>query len=410
MINEVINPQGVRRADIAVFIPSFEEKEHIQIPVRKVDMGLRNFYPDQSSVLINCDNASADGTREAFFAPEVEVPRIYVSTPPAVVGKGANLKNIFELAAGLEAKAVLVLDANLISIKSTWIRSLAQPILAGADFTAPLYLRHKHDAPVTRMLVYPLTRALFGRRVLQPICVDHAFSARLVEIYRQHDWRPDDAGYRSDMEMLYLAIANQAPVWQSYMAHPRVSRLSRLDYDLARAFTLVAGALFDLMTETWDFWRRIRRSRPTALYGADESPVNPPPLVEIDQDYMIDGFIELGRKYRPLWRDIFPAALMAEVDRETALAASGHPLSLSNLLWRQLVFETALAYRRAPAQDRPDLTAALSPLFLARLSTSGQESLNLSSRQYYSVMETEAVSFETAKPELVERWGEMEPT
>ena len=407
MIHEIINPQGVDRADIAVFIPSFREKEHIEVPVRKAAMGLKNFYPDRSVVLINCDNASGDGTREAFFAAEADVPRIYVSTPPGTAGKGANLRNIFQMAAQLEARAAVVIDANLISIKSTWIKSLTQPILDGADFTAPLYLRHKHDAPITRTLGYPLTRALFGRRVLQPICVDHAFSARLVEIYRTHPWRLDDAGYRSDLEMLYLAIANQAPICQSFMAHPRVASLGRLDYDLARAFTFVAQALFDLMEESWDFWSGIKRSRPTALFGVDDSPVNPPPLVEVDHDYLINGFMELGREYRPLWRDIFPSELLGQLDRESDLTARGQPLSLSNDVWRRLVFETALAYRKAAPHDRPDLASALSPLFLARLLSIDQESQKLSTRQYPSVLEKEALAFENAKPELISRWREI---
>ena len=49
----------------------------------------------------------------------------------------------------------------------------------GFDYVAPLYLRHKYDGTITNSIVYPLTRALYGREVRQPIGGDFGFSGRL---------------------------------------------------------------------------------------------------------------------------------------------------------------------------------------------------------------------------------------
>ena len=39
----------------------------------------------------------------------------------------------------------------------------------GFDFVAPCYLRHKFDGAITNSIVYPVTRALYGCRIRQPI-------------------------------------------------------------------------------------------------------------------------------------------------------------------------------------------------------------------------------------------------
>ncbi len=405
MVHEVINPEEVTRADIAVFIPSYQEADNIALPTKKAAAGLKKFYPDLSSVIVNCDNGSGDGTRTAFFEAECEVPRVYVSTPPGIRGKGANLRNIFQLAADFSARVVVVVDANLISIKTTWIKSLVEPVLAGsAEYVAPLYVRHRHDAPISQALAYPLTRSLFGRRVLQPICVDHAFSGRLNEIFRQRAWEIDDRGYKSDLGLLSTAIIHQAPICQSFMAHPRVTTLGSLDYDLSKAFSYVAGALFTLMLETWDFWSQVKRSRPTILAGVNEAPMNPAPLVEVDRDYLLASFIDCGREFRGVWVDIFSPPVLAAVERELTTAVSGGLPTMPIDLWCRVICEAALAFKTAGPNFRLDLAGALGPLFCVKNLTSSLASETMTERQYNAALESEALSFEMAKATLVEAW------
>ena len=50
------------------------------------------------------------------------------------------------------------------------VELLAAPVLnRDFDFIAPYYLRHKFDGTITNGIIYPITRALFARRVRQPI-------------------------------------------------------------------------------------------------------------------------------------------------------------------------------------------------------------------------------------------------
>ncbi len=101
-----------------------------------------------------------------------------------VGGKGAALRTIFEIAAALDVQALVVVDSDLRSIVPEWIELLAGPILKGGyDFVAPLYVRHKFDGTITNTVTYPLTRALYGYRIRQPIGGDFGVSGDLVRHY-----------------------------------------------------------------------------------------------------------------------------------------------------------------------------------------------------------------------------------
>jgi len=310
LVAEVVNPAGVTGADLAVAIVSSREAGRIALPTMKASLGLVRAYPELKAVLVNCDNASPDGTREAFFAAEAEIPRIYVSSPQGLTGRGLNIQNAITMADRLKVRALAVVDANLVSIKTTWIQNLFDPILKqDAEYVAPLYVRHRHEFPLSRRMAYPLLRAVFGRRVLQPIGVDHALSRRLIEVFKGAVFEADDHGFRADLKLLALAVRNQARICQSLMSYPRLSAVSELDNDLPRAFMNVARAMFDLMAETWDYWPGISRSRPTAFFGVDETIKNHPPQIEVDQDRLTAQFVELGREQEAAWGRLFSPAL-----------------------------------------------------------------------------------------------------
>lgn len=404
-MHEMINPDQLSKVDIAVFIPSYNEAENIGLVVKKASAGLKKFYPDLASVVVNCDNNSADGTKEAFFGAECEVPRIYASTPPGYRGKGGNLRNAFKIAADLSAKVVIIFDANLVSIKTTWIPSLAEPILRGnAEYVTPLYVRHRYDAPLTRGLAYPIMRALFGRRVFQPICIDHAFSGRVNQIFLDSEWDDDDRGYRSDLKMLSTAIINQIPICQSYMAYPRISTVGKLDRELDKAFIYTVKAVFDLMVETSNFWPGIKRSRPTILAGADESLKNPAPQVDVDRAYLLNSFIELGSKAKKAWSQFLSPELNLELTALLNHAENGAMPPLEVSLWCRILYESALLYKNCGEDSRLELSSSLTPLFFLKGLTVNILSEDMSQSQYSSYLENEAICFETAKREVTDLW------
>ena len=92
----VKNPENVNSAEIIVGIPSYNEADSIAFPTDVASRGLIDYFPSKKSVIINVDNCSLDGTMDMFMNTPTKVPKIYISTPKGVKGKGNNLKNLFE--------------------------------------------------------------------------------------------------------------------------------------------------------------------------------------------------------------------------------------------------------------------------------------------------------------------------
>ncbi|MCK4525165.1 MAG: glycosyltransferase, partial [Candidatus Andersenbacteria bacterium] len=137
--NKIVNPDKVKQADLIIGIPSYNEADNIANVVKQVDLGLVKNFSKYKAVIINVDNNSSDGTREAFLNVKTKTPKIYISTPPGVVGKGNNFYNLFDHTLKLNAQAVAVIDADIKSVTPDWIKWLFEPILKGYDYATPVY-------------------------------------------------------------------------------------------------------------------------------------------------------------------------------------------------------------------------------------------------------------------------------
>ena len=188
------------KADIMVGIPSFKNAATIGYVVRAAQAGLVQYFPDLRPVLINSDAGSPDGTSRVvveteppdyieqilLVRPKNRLARVSLTYPEidGVGGKGAALRTVFEIAAALEVEALVVVDSDLRSILPEWVELLAGPIIKGGyDYTAPLYTRYKYDGTITNTVTYPLTRALYGKRIRQPIGGDFGVSGDLIRHY-----------------------------------------------------------------------------------------------------------------------------------------------------------------------------------------------------------------------------------
>jgi glycosyltransferase involved in cell wall biosynthesis len=124
----VLNPHHVRSAEVIVGIPSFKEAHTISNVAATASQGLLEYFPNKKCVIINADNDSPDGTREAFLSTETKVPKIYISTPKGAKGKGRNVRNLLLAAVELQARAVVIVDADLTSFTPKWILRLGEPL------------------------------------------------------------------------------------------------------------------------------------------------------------------------------------------------------------------------------------------------------------------------------------------
>ena len=397
-----VNPQDVQKAEMIVCIPSYNEGDAIGYPTAQSDLGLTKYFSDKTCVLINCDNNSPDNTKQAFLETPTQTPKIYLSTPPGIKGKGNNFRNLFQKSVELGASAIVVVDADLKSITPEWIKHLGGPLFSDFSYVAPLYIRHKYDGTITNGIAYPMTRALYGRRVRQPIGGDFGFSGKLAECYLKSEfWDEAVANFGIDIWMTTTAINEKAMICQSFLGRPKIHRTKDPGSSLGPMFRQVVGTIFAMMESSDDFWTRIKYSRPTAIYGFGLGETEMPPKVDVNKDNLLQQFNNGFQTYNDTWRDALSDENYRKLGEIKNMKA--REFNFPTDLWARVLFDMAVAFRDNP-RGRDDLMESLIPLYFGRTLSFVKRTARMSIKQAEEAIEEDCVTFEMAKPYLLKRW------
>ncbi len=394
------NPNQITKTDIVVGIPSFNEAETIGFTTEQVSEGLTKYFGNLNSVIINCDNNSADGTRDAFFSAACDIPRIYLSTPPNVLGKGNNVRNLLDKSRRLEAGVVAVVEADIRNISPRWVQKLVQPILNGAGYVSPIYVRHKYEDTFTSSIIYPLTRCLYGRRVRQPSVGEFGLSGRLLSSYLEAAlWTPFVEQFGIDIWMTTIALNARVPICQAVMGSPKMHRLKDPhDARLPSIFRQVLSTIFDLMEVYESFWRQVKWSKPTALFGVDNMEVETPVPVELNLRLLHERFLEGFDWYGRTWEKVYGSAVFNKLQEICGLGLQH--FSLPSQTWARILFDTAAAYKESKPEERLGLLDALLPLYFGKVLTFVKKTERMSIQQAEEYVENECMIFEENKPYL----------
>ncbi len=399
--NEV-NPEKIKKAEMVVCIPSYKEADSISYPVIQTDKGLDKYFQENDSVIINCDNNSPDDTKQVFLDTPTKAPKIYLSTDPGVKGKGNNFRNLFQKVVDLGAKAVVVVDADLKSITPEWIKHLGEPLFEDFSYVAPLYVRHKYDGTITNGIAYPMTRALYGRRVRQPIGGDFGFSGDLADVYlKSKTWDRAVANFGIDIWMTTLAINQKVQVCQAFMGRPKIHRTKDPGGDLGPMFRQVVGTIFAMMKEFESFWTKVKYSRPTAIYGFGLGEVEMPPKVDVNTDNLLQQFHIGFDKFSHIWKEILTADVYRKLHEIKGLKEM--EFNFPTDLWARLLFDTAVSYGDVSVEP-DEIMDSLIPLYFGRTLSFVKRTKKMSIKQAEEAIENDCETFEMTKPYLLQRW------
>jgi len=398
------NPDSITGADIVVGIPSYNEVESIARTVEQIDRGLSEYFPDLKSVIINLDNHSTDGTREAFFSAPGKFPRIYLSTPPDVRGKGHNLRNFYEKAAQLSPRALAVVEADIKNISPFWIRNLVGPILKGAGYVCPLYIRHKYEATLTSLIIYPLLRSLYGRRVRQANVGDYAFSTKMLDTYLNPPmWDHAVEDFGIDIWMTNIALASKVPVVQAFMGARKVHRMRDPLAQFQVLFKEVLGTIFELMRVYHDFWAQVKWSKPTGLSGTDIHETETPLPVDINISSLHVRFTQGLSQYQDILERVFGPMVLTKIQEISSMDLQH--FSFPAQTWATILFDAAAAFNRMNAEEKSSLLDALLPLYLGRVLSFVKKTERMSVQQAEEYIENECMIFEENKPYIIKVWN-----
>jgi len=399
-------------ADIVVGIPSYNNARTIRHVVLAVQAGLAKYFPEHKAVLVNSDGGSRDGTMDVVRATRIEDlsalllhhrvdPVPVIATPYAgIPGKGSAFRAVFEIAEALNAKACAVVDSDLRSITPEWVELLIRPVLNGeAEFVAPLYHRHKYDGTITNSIVYPLTRALYGRRVRQPIGGDFGFSGRLAAFYLGRDvWETDVARFGIDIWMTTTAIANSFPVAQAFLG-AKIHDAKDPGADLAAMLYQVVGATFDLMETYAAVWKEVKGTEAVKSFGFEYTVGLE--QVNVNVGRMLNIFREGLRNLSEIWSVVLGGGDLREVERLGTLSDQEFRFPLT--LWPRVIYDYAIAFhqKRLPAEH---LIKSLTPLYLGKTAAFILGVAAMGQDEAEAEIEKLCIEFEQAKEYLVAGW------
>ena len=403
--------EGHKEVDILVGIPSYNNARTIGHVVRAVEAGLSKYFSDYKAILVNSDGGSTDGTMDVVRQAAVDhesilvdekVERFHKIAIPysGIPGKGSAFRTVFEIATALNAKACVVVDSDLRSITPEWIELLIKPVLEeGYDYVAPYYHRHKYDGTITNTIVYPITRALYGKRIRQPIGGDFGFSGNLAAFYLTKDvWETEVARFGIDIWMTTTAVANAFKVCQAFLG-AKIHDPKDPGADLSAMLYQVVSSVFELMEEYAPVWKRDGESISVPTFGFTYAVGLEP--INVNLDRMIEKF-KLGvTDLSVLYKAFLPKDLLHVL--ESTAKKTKEEFSIPDDVWVHLIYNFALAYYNK-SMSREHLLKSLTPLYLGKVASFVIETWESKAEEVEQRLEELCITYETEKSYLKKRW------
>jgi glucosylglycerate synthase len=389
-----MNTTICNETDIIIGIPSLNEADNIDFVARQVALGLKKYFPAHSAVIINGDNNSKDGTKEAFLGAETgNIPKRYISTEEAVVGKGNNMRNLFVEVVQRKAKAVIVVDADLKSITPEWVKTLATPILDGYDYTTPIYSRNEYDGTITNHITYPLLYSLFKVNIRQPIGGDFSFSPRMARYWIGMPWEKDTRQYGIDIFMTTSALLNGFKICQvalgSKVHKPSAPKLGAM-------FTQVITTLFSNISRFRDVWMNRNGKKDCPILG--DLSYKEPQGLSVDykgiRKTSFDGFSKN--------ESIISSVLSPSHYHMTKKMYLAGRWNIGSELWAKKIYDFIFAYEISENKD--DVIEALKPLYFARVASFYRQTMDMTHQEAEDRIVRQARQFQRMRGHLVKKF------
>ncbi|MGE5246141.1 MAG: glycosyl transferase family 2 [Betaproteobacteria bacterium] len=373
-----------------------------------MDAFARQFSSQEARILM-ADARSTDGTRQvardAAGAALVEVEYPVPATLPEMPyhghpGRAGALRAILQAAFALGARACAVVDARLDAPTPERIERLIGPVLAdGFDYVSPYYTRRAHEGAITKGIVYPMFRALYGVRLRQPVAGEFGCSARAMAHYLEQDfWDVEHAQSGID---LWLAVEAACSAFRVCEAPLGAYRTTARDagVDMSTTLAQIVGALFADLEYRVDFWQRCRGSVPVPVVGTAPAAAGEESPVPVDG--LIDSFRLGYRELHAIWTSVLPPRTILDLRRLTD--APLERFRFPDRLWAGIVYDFALGYGLR-VMPRDHLLRSLAPLYSGWLASFVLETGGAARFRVEERVEQIGVAFEAEKRQLISGW------
>jgi len=402
----------VGEADVLVGVPTYNNAATVGQVVQTIRAGLLKYFPRERAVIVNADGGSRDQTPELVrgasindlqHSTDLTALRTLHSISaeyPGGPATGTALRTILASAELLRASACAVVSPESTTIEPEWIERLLRPVYKGNfDFVTPLYRRHKFDGLLMRNLVYPMTRAFYGKQVREPYAAEFSFSGQLASHFLgQEIWTHEVGQAGTEIALTISAITGGFRLAQSFLgAKPHVDARAA---DLVAAMRQTVGALFWSLEPNFSIWSAKSDSQPIPTLGAAQEVTLEP--LRINRKRLFSMFRSGVAELEPVLKSILSSSTLTELQRISALEEDD--FLFGDELWARTIYEFAASYHKAVI-SRDHVVQALAPLYRGRAFTFLVENREASGEQVEQNVEDFCMTCERLKPSLLELWN-----
>jgi hypothetical protein len=402
------------KAVLVVGLLSYQDAATIGPVTTAVREGLARHFGGLTNRIVFVDSGSTDNTaaraRDALGGSgdplELSPPRATVDLLElpyhGIPGKARALHTILAAARDLEARACVILDGGVRTVTPHWVDWLARPVVERAfDFVSPYYHRQPFEGALTKGLVYPLVRTLYGVRLRQPAAAEFACSGRLVDHFLNEDlWERDGAQVGIDLWLATSAASGDFRLGEAALGIRTHHARGEEALDLGTTIVQVVGSLFADLESRAERWQRTRGSVPVQHFGTLPA-TTPPQASRVDVERLIESYRLGHRELRDIWTWVLPPRTI--VDLRKLVDGPQAQFRLDDELWARIVYDFALGYRLR-VLPRDHLLRSLVPLYAGWLASFILQVRDLSTEAADQRVEGLAAAFEAQKPYLISRW------
>ncbi len=402
---------SVGEVDLLVALPSHNNAANIAGAVAAAEQSFQNAFPRERAVIVNVDGGSNDGTSEAFLSANTHQNSqgrglTSLRTGHRVVARcdtpsqGTIFRTILATAELVRAKACAVVSPSSPGLTPDWVGNLLQPAYRqNFDFVAPLYSRQRFDGLLIRQLLYPMSRAIFGRRIRELLTTEFGFSGRLASNCAERDvWHEAAVQESPQIWMAATAIDSDFRCCQSFLGQ-KVRPTGGPPVDIVAAVRQAVGALFWCAETQQSAWIGRSGSEPLTTFGPDHELTDDPANVNLERIFELfrSGVAELS----PILKTLLSPDTNTEIQRLATL--DERSLCFENALWARTLYDFASSYHHA-LLDRDHLVQALVPLYRGRIYSFLRKHASSSPAEMEADSENLCLELERQKPYLIERW------
>jgi glycosyltransferase involved in cell wall biosynthesis len=384
--------EEIKNVDVVVGILTKNVEPTILHVLNVVNEGVIENLSRYNTLIVVSDGFSTDRTAELARLFDIEPVKKIVTEQMGEPGKGNGIRTVLEIANHLNARAVGLIDGDLLSIKPEWIQELIQPILYGrTDLVIPFYVRDRFDGVITNNLAYPFTRAFYGMDVRQPIGGDFGISQRLMKILREHPKFPPDFGI--DIFITTVAEAERQKIREAMLGlklHESTTKYMDPESSLIPMFRQVVGAMLELAK----YNREKGHTKRANVESEYSDYIGPTPVpITVDRDKLIDMIKARYSEFDKVYRRLFPTPIYKEVNQLAIGEAN-----LDSELWSRCVWWTFKAYSK---KSDIHLIDALRVLWIGRFVSYYDECKDMDIFGAEAVIRKQARMFEITFDEII---------